>query len=44
MIQTLKFTIRSKKRKLTLEMIRNLHTHLNIPLENLLGEYHTYNN
>jgi HTH-type transcriptional regulator/antitoxin HigA len=29
----------NKKRKLTLEMIRNLHNSLNIPLENLLGEY-----
>ena len=34
----------NKKRKLTLEMIRNLHNTLNIPFENLLGEYHTYNN
>jgi len=34
----------NKKRKLTLEMIRNLHHQLNIPFENLLGEYHTYNN
>jgi len=31
--------ILNKKRKLTLEMIRNLNTHLNIPFENLLGEY-----
>jgi len=29
----------NKKRKLTLDMIRNLNTHLNIPFENLLGEY-----
>ena len=29
----------NKKRKLTLDMIRNLHHHLNIPFENLLGEY-----
>lgn len=29
----------NKKRKLTLEMIRNLHENLNIPFENLLGEY-----
>jgi len=34
----------NKKRKLTLEMIRNLHKNLNIPFENLLGEYRTYNN
>ena len=27
------------KRKLTLEMIRNLHTALNIPLESLVGRY-----
>jgi len=31
--------ILNKKRKLTLEMIRNLNRHLNIPFENLLGEY-----
>ena len=31
--------ILNRKRKLTLEMIRNLNTHLNIPFENLLGEY-----
>ena len=29
----------NKKRKLTLDMIRNLHENLNIPFENLLGEY-----
>ena len=29
----------NKKRKLTLDMIRNLHEKLNIPFENLLGEY-----
>ena len=29
----------NKKRKLTLDMIRNLNRHLNIPFENLLGEY-----
>jgi HTH-type transcriptional regulator/antitoxin HigA len=29
----------NKKRKLTLDMIRNLHQQLNIPFENLLGEY-----
>ena len=29
----------NKKRKLTLEMIRNLHNVLNIPFENLLREY-----
>ena len=29
----------NKKRKLTLDMIRNLHHQLNIPFENLLGEY-----
>lgn len=29
----------NKKRKLTLDMIRNLHESLNIPFENLLGEY-----
>ena len=29
----------NKKRKLTLDMIRNLNKHLNIPFENLLGEY-----
>ncbi len=31
--------ILNKKRKLTLDMIRNLNKHLNIPFENLLGEY-----
>lgn len=31
--------ILNKKRKLTLDMIRNLNTHLKIPFENLLGEY-----
>ena len=30
----------NKKRKLTIEMIRNLHNKLNIPFENLLAEYH----
>ena len=34
--------ILNRKRKLTLEMIRNLNTHLNIPFENLLGEYKLY--
>lgn len=29
----------NRKRKLTVEMIRNLHRALNIPFENLLGEY-----
>jgi len=29
----------NKKRKLTINMIRNLNKHLNIPFENLLGEY-----
>ena len=29
----------NKKRKLTLDMIRNLNRQLNIPFENLLGEY-----
>ena len=29
----------NKKRRLTLDMIRNLNRHLNIPFENLLGEY-----
>jgi len=29
----------NRKRKLTLDMIRNLHKQLNIPFENLLGEY-----
>jgi len=29
----------NKKRKLTIDMIRNLHQQLNIPFENLLGEY-----
>ena len=29
----------NKKRRLTLDMIRNLHNQLNIPFENLLGEY-----
>jgi len=29
----------NKKRKLTLDMIRNLHENLNIPFENLLGKY-----
>ncbi len=29
----------NRKRKLTLDMIRNLHNQLNIPFENLLGEY-----
>lgn len=29
----------NKKRKLTLDMIRNLHYQLNIPFENLLKEY-----
>ena len=29
----------NRKRRLTLDMIRNLHNQLNIPLENLLGEY-----
>jgi len=29
----------NKKRKLTLEMIRNLNHQLNIPFENLLGDY-----
>lgn len=29
----------NKKRKLTIDMIRNLHNQLNIPFENLLGEY-----
>ena len=29
----------NKKRKLTLDMIRNLHHQLNIPFENLLREY-----
>ena len=31
--------ILNKKRKLTLDMIRNLHDVLNIPFENLLKEY-----
>ena len=31
--------ILNKKRKLTLQMIRNLHDTLNIPFENLLKEY-----
>lgn len=31
--------ILNKKRKLTLDMIRNLHESLNIPFENLLEEY-----
>lgn len=31
--------ILNKKRKLTLDMIRNLNTHLKIPFENLLGDY-----
>ena len=31
--------ILNKKRKLTLDMIRNLHNMLNIPFENLLKEY-----
>ena len=31
--------ILNKKRKLTLQMIRNLHDALNIPFENLLKEY-----
>jgi len=31
--------ILNKKRKLTLDMIRNLHNVLNIPFENLLKEY-----
>ena len=30
----------NKKRKLTIDMIRNLHNKLNIPFENLLAEYH----
>jgi len=34
--------ILNKKRKLTLDMIRNLNTHLNIPFENLLGDYRLY--
>ena len=29
----------NRKRKLTLDMIRNLNTQLNIPFENLLGDY-----
>jgi len=29
----------NKKRKLTIDMIRNLNSQLNIPFENLLGEY-----
>ena len=29
----------NKKRRLTLDMIRNLNRQLNIPFENLLGEY-----
>jgi len=29
----------NKKRKLTREMIRNLNHQLNIPFENLLGDY-----
>lgn len=29
----------NRKRKLTIDMIRNLHNQLNIPFENLLGEY-----
>ena len=29
----------NRKRRLTLDMIRNLHKQLNIPLENLVGEY-----
>jgi len=31
--------ILNRKRKLTLEMIRNLHEKLNIPFENLMGDY-----
>jgi len=31
--------ILSRKRKLTLKMIRNLHEKLNIPYESLMGEY-----
>ena len=31
--------ILSKKRKLTLEMVRNLHDKLNIPLESLIQAY-----
>ncbi|MDD3499072.1 MAG: DNA-binding protein [Sulfurovum sp.] len=31
--------ILNKKRKLTIDMIRNLHAGLHIPFENLIGEY-----
>ncbi len=31
----------NRKRRLTVDMIRKLHTHLKIPFENLLGEYRT---
>ena len=33
--------ILNKKRKLTIEMIRNLHTQLNIPIESLFLDYKT---
>ena len=33
----------NRKRKLTLDMIRNLHEQLNIPFENLLGDYSVNN-
>ena len=34
--------ILNKKRKLTIEMIRNLHKQLHIPIESLFLEYKTY--
>lgn len=34
--------ILNKKRKLTIDMIRNLHTQLHIPIESLFVDYKTY--
>ncbi len=36
--------ILNRKRKLTIDMIRNLHAGLHIPFENLIGEYNISSN